>query len=127
MLGKYKCGSNKSENIPKPAKSLIMVEKNEPLFLRRLEEIDEDGFKNLTIYLDLKNLEEEMEENDFEEEYKSIIINSMEKAKSILEALIKVKYIKSDYNFKDEEIKNLKINYWDKQNLELNHIIKKCQ
>ena len=113
LLGKYKCGSNKSENIPKPAKSLIMVEKNEPLVLRRLEDLDEVGFKNLTIYLDLKNLEEEMEENDFEEEYKSIIINSMEKAKSILEALIKVKYIKSDYNFKDEEIKNLKINYWD--------------
>ena len=115
LLGKYKCGSDKSENIPKPAKNIIKVEKKEPLFLRHLDELDEDGFKNLTIYLDLINLEEEMEENDFEEEYKFIIINSMEKAKNVLETLIKVKYINSDYNFKDEEIRDLKINNWDKE------------
>ena len=114
LLGKYRCGSDKSENIPKPAKNYIKFKENEPLFLRQLEELDEDAFKNLIIYLDLTNLEEEMEENDFDEEYKAIIINSMKKAKSVLETLIKVKYINSDYNFKDEEIKDLKINHWDK-------------
>ena len=109
----YKCVSDSIEDIPKEAKTLINAEKNKPLFFRKLDELDEDGFKQLNIYLDLVNIEQEIEDNELEE-YKDIIINSMKKAKYIFETIIKIKIINSDYNFKDEEIKGLKINNWDK-------------
>ena len=110
---KFNCISNKFNTPPKEAKNFIFTEKEKPLFLRNNEELDEDGFKKFNIYLDLKNIENEIEDSDLSD-YKDIIINSMEKAKSVFETILKVKTIDLGYNFKDEEIKELQINDWDK-------------
>ena len=107
------CGTSKYDSNPISANNVILNDINQPLYLRQLEDTDEDGFKQLNIYLDLVNIEQEIEDNELED-YKDIIINSLNRTKNVLETLLKVKLLENDYFFTDEEIKKLNINNWDK-------------
>ena len=89
-------------------------DKNDPQIKRRLVDLDEDGFKNMNIYVDLTNLKEEMKELNLTA-YESIFINSMAKAVDTLNSLLKVKYYNVDFNLKDEDLQELQIKYWDKE------------
>ena len=112
----YRCGNRKYEDTPTSAKNFIDNEYSQPLYLRQLEEADEDGFKKFNIYIDTINIEEEIDKNEDlnDYDYKEMIINSLNKAKSVFETLLKVKVLDYDYYFKDEEIKQLNINNWNK-------------
>ena len=96
------------------ANNSIDIKKHEPLFFNN-EKLEKDDFKLLNISLDLTNIKKEIEiKYNNLKKYENIIINSLEKAKEVFETILTVKKINSGYNFKDEEIKELKINDWDK-------------
>ena len=110
----FRCGSDKFNNIPKMANNSIDIKKHEPLFFNN-EKLEKDDFKLFNISLDLTNIKKEIEiKYNNLKKYENIIINSLEKAKEVFETILTVKKINSGYNFKDEEIKELKINDWDK-------------
>ena len=47
----YRCGTNDLKIKPKPLKPKISKNKEAPLHKRRMDDIDEDGFKSFNIYL----------------------------------------------------------------------------
>ena len=105
----YKCGVDSDQTFSEflyatPIKKTISILDN-----RRL---DNDGFKKFNIYLDTLNLEEEMKEYNLTH-YNSLFIDSMKKAIDTLESLLRVKFTYC-YNFRDDDIKEISINYWDK-------------
>jgi len=56
----YKCGADNIDLKPKPATLMTKIDDRDPEYQRRLETIDEDGFKKFNIYLDLYNFEDEI-------------------------------------------------------------------
>ena len=112
VIYNYKCGVDLHDYIPKIAESIPIDEKS-PLYRRRLENVDKDGFKKFNIYLDLLNIEEEIKQYELTK-YRNTFIDSMQKAINTLESLLKVKSNKYGYNFDDEEFLLSNITYWDK-------------
>ena len=104
----YKCGIDEYELIPEVAKHSITIDNKSPLYRRRLDNISPDGFKNFKIYLDLENLEYEMELYNLTK-HKNIYINSMKKVIKTLESLLRVKPLNYDYYFNDEDIAYLNV------------------
>ena len=105
----YKCGVDSDQTFSEF--SYVTPIKNSKFHIdeRRL---DNDGFKNFNIYLDTCNLEEEMKEYNLTH-YSNLFIDSMKKAIETLESLLKVKET-GCYYFKDEDMKDIDIHYWDK-------------
>ena len=113
---KYKCGVDSlakkeiREIHPKP------IDNNNPLYKRRLQDIDKDGFKKFNIYMDMTNIEKEIELYELED-YSDLFIQSINKAIDTLENLLKV-YPQGDdldNNINDDDIYYyLDIDYWDK-------------
>jgi hypothetical protein len=91
---------------PKP------FDKNDPLYKRRLNDLDEDGFKNMNIYVDLTNIKEEIKEYNLTP-YESIFVNSITKVVDTLNSLLKVKYYNVTFNIDDDIFEKLDIKYWD--------------
>ena len=60
IINQYKCGVDLHEHIPKKIES-IPVDKNSAIYRRRLQNVDSEGFKKFNIYLDLLNIEKEIE------------------------------------------------------------------
>ena len=109
----YKCGVDEYIIHEKSIKP-IPINHNDPLYRRRLDDIDKDGFKKLNIYLDLKNIIADINNNNLLK-YQDLFINSLKKGVETLQALLKVKPIEDPYQFTDEELKSLNINEWDKE------------
>ena len=105
----YKCGVDSDQTFSEF--SYVTPIKNSKFHIdeRRL---DNDGFKNFSIYLDTYNLEEEMKYYNLSQ-YSNLFISSMKKAIETLESLLKVKET-GCYYFKDEDMKDIDIHYWDK-------------
>ena len=94
--------------------SLIIPMNFSPQYKRRLADIklDSEGFKDLSIYLDLVNTKKEIINYGLEKS-KNIFITEMKKAVNILQSQLKIKLTKN-YAFEDQTIKQIGINYWDK-------------
>ena len=111
----YKCLVDKYKIIPKVAKNSIPIDYNNPLYKRRLDNIDPDGFKKFNIYLDLENIKYEVELYNLTEYY-DVYINSMKKAIETFQSLLKVKAITLNYQFSDDDLKALNIIKWNSSN-----------
>ena len=112
----YKCQHNtKVDQNPLPnfiAKVSNEQKKNQR---RRIEsELDSDGFKKFNIYLDFANLKDEIASNGLSE-YEEIFISSMEKAKNVLESLLKVKPLQFPYILNDQNFVQLEINNYNRE------------
>ena len=94
----FRCGKNDLKIKPKLLKPKIEIDKTDPSYKRRMDDIDEDGFKKFNIYVDKINIQNELEENSMGE-YTEIILNSIDKAAGTLQKLLKVKPL--DYGFMD--------------------------
>ena len=112
---KYKCGvdSLAKKEIREIRPNPIVY--NNPLYTRRLQDIDKDGFKKFNIYMDMTNIEKEIELYELED-YSDLFIQSINKAIDTLENLLKV-YPQGDIldnNLYDDISYYLEIDYWDK-------------
>ena len=108
----HRCGIYDKKVMPKVQEGIPNKE-GQSKFKRNL---DSEGFKNFNIYLELENLESEIEENGLSK-YHDLFINSMKKAANTLTKLLKVKP-NIDSNpiiyIQDEDMKDLEITKWDK-------------
>ena len=110
----YKCGVDQYKINPPIAGKEIPINYKSPLYRRRLQNIDNDGFKNLNIYLDFENLKEEIKSYKLEI-HQATIIKCLQKAANILMSLLKVKPLSKDYYFLDSDLRRFNINYWEKE------------
>ena len=106
----YRCGVDDEKMQIKPATNYVEIDKNHPSYKRRMET---EEFKDFHIYLDLVNIKNDIKSFKLEK-YESLYINSLTKAAKTLESLLKVKKLSKGYKFTDEQIKNIKIEDWDK-------------
>ena len=112
----YECGADRINLNPKPATLMTKIDERSPEYQRRLETIDEDGFKNFSIHLDLYNFEDEIIKYKLNN-IRELFINGMNKAIKTLTSLLKVKSSKINYLFNDEQIRDIGINNWDKDKI----------
>ena len=110
----YHCGTNNLKIKPKILELKKEINTIDPLYKRRMEDIDEDGFKNFNIYVDKLNIEYELKMHEMNG-YKDIIISSLDKAAETLQNLLKVKPLDNNYNFRNKDLKELDIKKWDKE------------
>ena len=110
----FRCGKNDLKIKPKLLKPKIEIDKTDPSYKRRMDDIDEDGFKKFNIYVDKINIQNELEENSMGE-YTEIILNSIDKAACTLQKLLKVKPLDYGYQFADENLTEFEIYHWDKE------------
>ena len=106
----YRCGATDLKIKPKTLGNKIPIDQNSTLYKRRL---DSNGFKNLNIYFDLTNFLKELEMYNLNR-YKNLFLSSFNKAIKTLESLFKVKPLKYKYIYDDEVIRDMGINYWEK-------------
>ena len=109
----HKCIIDELEDTPIISQHNIPINTNNSLYKRRLQELDNEGFKNLNIFVDLYNVEEEIKINEITE-FHDYIINGLKTAAESLCTLLKVKPHNIDDWMSDQQLKNAKINYWDK-------------
>ena len=109
----FKCGVGHYKMDPPVPGNGIPINYTSSFYRRRLQEIDSDGYKNFSIYLDFENLKEEIKTYDLSI-YQDFIISCMKKATNILISLLKVKSLTTGYYFPDASLKKNKINYWEK-------------
>ena len=92
----------------------IPINYSSPLYRRRLEDLDSDGFKKFNIYLDFENLKEGIKIYKLEK-HQNTIISCLKKASNTLMSLLKVKPLPNDYWLSDSNLKECDINYWEKE------------
>ena len=110
----YRCGTNELKIKPKKISPKFSVDKNDLSNKRRLDDIDEDGFKSFNIYVDKSNLEKDIVSFKLQK-YRDIIINSMDKATNTLQKLLRVKPLEYGYQFSNDELNDIGIYNWDKE------------
>ena len=113
----YKCGVGQYKIDPPEFGNEIPINYSSPLYRRRLQNLDSDGFKKFNIYLDLENLKEEIKLYNLTD-YGNIIISCMEKAANILMSLLRVKPSPNDYWISDSKLTRYNITYWEKEKKE---------
>ena len=110
---KYRCGTNILKKItPKEMPPKFIISKEDPLYNRRLKYVDNDGFLNISIYVDKYNIQKKLSTSNIRQ-YQSIIINALDKAAKTLQKLLKVKPIVNGYQFTDDELRELELVSWD--------------
>ena len=114
----YRCGTNDLKIKPKIlgpkfSKNKSKVNSN-PLEKRKLDDIDEDGFKSFNIYIDKYNIIKELSRNKMKD-HQEIILNALDKAAETLEKLLRVKPITDGLQFSNDELKDIGINSWDER------------
>ena len=107
----YKCGKNNLKTKPKIAENRIPIDHNNPNHKRRL---DSDGFKDFKIYFDFTNIEQEIKRYRLSK-YKDLFISSINKVIETIQALLKVKPLIYAYYIENKSIKQMGINYWEKE------------
>ena len=110
----YKCGVGQYKIEPPEFGNEIPINYSNPLYRRRLKDLDSDGFKKFNIYLDFENLKEEMKKYNLQK-YQNTIISCMEKAANTLMSLLRVKPSLNDYWISDSQLTRYNINYWEKE------------
>ena len=113
-LPKYRCGSDfiNKEIIEIDSKP---IDHNNPLYKRRLQDIDNDGFKNFNIFIDTTNLENQLKAFKLKNQT-NLYINSITKVKETLQKLLKVKSLEIDFNLEDDDLTYyFGVNFWDKE------------
>ena len=108
----FRCGADELENAPISAKNIFPIENSNYNYKRNLDNVDQDGFKEFKIYLDLLNFDYEVELYNLQDK-KDLFKQGMEKAINTLKSLLKVKPSQKDYYFTDEQIISLSIQKWD--------------
>jgi len=103
---KFKCNIDSIKETPELVNKTLQI-KN-PKSRRNLA----NKFKDLSIFLDLNNLEEEIKLYNLTEQ-REFFITGLKKAVHTLEKLIKIKQ-PQNYVFTDEMLLKNSINYWDK-------------
>ena len=87
-----KCGVYDDNVAPKVVKG-IPIDKNDASLKRKL---DSEGFKDFKIYMDLENLDYEVEQNNLTH-LRDMYVNAIVKAINTLEKLLKVKPLSANY------------------------------
>ena len=108
----YRCGTNDLKIKPKPLKPKLSKNKEAPLNKRRMDDIDEDGFKSFNIYVDKLNIKYELEENELEE-HEDLILSALDRAAGTLQNLLRIKPLEESFQFTDEELEEEYISEWD--------------
>ena len=88
----------------------IPINKNDPSPKRGL---DSENFKDFKIYLDLENLDYEIEQNNLTQ-YRELYVSSMMKAINTLQKLLKVVPYESHFRISDQNLKDMEIERYDK-------------
>ena len=109
---KYRCGINNLKIKPKVLMPKFKINKEDPLNKRKLDDIDEDGFKSFNIYIDKKNIKKELELSDMDD-YEEIITDALDKAGETLEKLLRVKPIEDGLQFSNDELFDLGLTTWE--------------
>ena len=111
----FKCEHNsKDENNPiSPVIVKTSVKEQEALRRRIEASTDEEGFQDFHIYLDLANIEKDIDDNKLSEQ-KEFFISSMKKAVEVLQSLLKVKPLQKDYQLSNANFGQLNIQAWNK-------------
>ena len=73
-----------------------------------MEDIDEEGFKSFKIYLDNYNIKKQLEGTELEE-YKDIILNSLDKAVDTLQNLLRIQPLLYGYQFRFDCMKKINL------------------
>ena len=109
----YKCGFDDKREEPILYKIYKPINKTNNLYKRKL---DDDGFKDFNIYLDVKNVENDIKIYNLDS-YHDLFINSMKKAVQTLQTLLKVKPHDNEYFFENKDITDLNIKEWDENKI----------
>ena len=105
----FKCGSQKEKIEPRLVKESTI--KRQSHLKRKLN--NKNGFRDINIVLDYKNIESEIDLNSLNQ-YKNLIINSMNKAAQTIKKLIQIN--SSDcFDFGEDFIDQNGFKYWDKE------------
>ena len=102
----YKCEHYEEEKINPLPNHIVENPK------RRMDDVDEDGFKEFNIYFDLENIKNDIKTNGLEE-HEEFFIRSIEKAVSTLKSLLRVKPLENNYVIFEEDFEKLNISKWD--------------
>ena len=102
----FKCGVDDYPITPKPALN------STPIFKDK-RKLDDDGFKDFHIYLDLLNIQIGIKRYHLEE-YEELFINSLKKVVKTLQTLLRVKPHKYAFIFYDEHLTNMGIEDWNR-------------
>ena len=105
-----KCGVYESKFTPIVLKG-IPLNKNSSSIKRGLDSVK--NFKDFKIYLDLENLDIEIEQNNLNK-YREIYISSMTKAINTLTKLLKVVPFEINLQILDEDLEDIGLVSWDK-------------
>ena len=107
----YRCGVNDENIKPILLKGKKLNNKTKNLYKRSL---NSDGFKNFSIYLDTKNIENDIKINNLDS-YHDLFINSMKNAINTIQSLLRVKPLVTEYQFTSKTLReDLNIKEWDK-------------
>jgi len=109
----YRCGADEEKFAPITSNRGIPIDPNKKTYRRRMDEIDNDGFKKLNMYIDFENLKEQIKENDLEN-YQELLFSSLLTANETLAKLFKVKPHQKDDWMSDHQINDFDIYYWEK-------------
>ena len=96
----------------------VSLEKSKPINIqnsnskRTLDNGDQDGFKDFNICLDLFNFEEEIIQYNLQDK-RELYVKGMTNAINTLQSLLRIKPLKGNFVFKDEDIEEISINKWN--------------
>ena len=110
----FKCGVGHYKMDPPIPGDEIPINYSSPFYRRRLQDIDNDGYKKFNIYLDFENLKEEIKIYKLEKNSDSLI-NCLKKAANILMSLLKVKPLSYNYWIRNYKLTDNQIYYWEKE------------
>ena len=113
----FKCvHSNVDENHPIHNKGIELTVKQKEERKRRISgETDADGFKDFNIYLDLENVKYEIGQLGLQA-HENFYINSMQKAVSVLQSLLRVKPLIRDYQLSNKNLReDLNLTKWNEE------------
>ena len=107
----FKCGAD-NEQEPTLVNNIKEINTDSEEYKNVYDHLDEDGFKELKISLDLENFNYEVVQYEISDDVKQLFIYGLEKAKTSLEALLKVKPVKN-HCFTNEQITDKSITKWN--------------
>ena len=106
---KYRCGTNDLKIKPKALKPKFEINKESPSYKRRMEDMDEEGFKSFKIYIDKSTIKTQIEGDELD-----LILNSLDKAAGTLQNLLRIQPLLYGYQFSNEELEDLDLVEWEK-------------
>jgi len=109
----YRCGIDTFEPIEVSISRSIPINTQNSNSKRTLDNVDQDGFKEFNICLDLCNFEDEILKYNLQDR-RELYVQGMTKAVNTLKSLLRVKPHQLNWGFYDEDIEEIGINRWNK-------------